>query len=95
MGKEMIRRSESSQSLSSGIRRLAFLCLTFFLVFVVSLYAETYNAILISWDGAQRNHINELLTTKKLPTIQMFKDTGALVDITVEGHPTETGPGHA
>jgi len=62
---------------------------------VFSIYAETYNAILFSWDGAGRERVEELLTNEKLPTVKLLKEQGAFVKIKVEGHPTTTAPGHA
>lgn len=57
--------------------------------------AETYNAILFSWDGAQRQHLEELIAAKKVPAIQAFKEEGAYVPIQVTGHGTVTSAGHA
>lgn len=65
------------------------------LIFVISLSAETHNAILISLDGAQRAHLNELLASGKVPVIKELKAEGAFVDLQIEGHDTGTGPGHA
>ena len=67
----------------------------FCMLFVFSASAETKNAILISLDGAQRAHLYELLGAGKLPAIKELKANGALVEIRIEGHQTETGPGHA
>jgi hypothetical protein len=41
------------------------------------------NAILIGWDGAQRNHVKEMLAAGKLPTLQALSSEGALVAIDV------------
>jgi predicted AlkP superfamily pyrophosphatase or phosphodiesterase len=65
------------------------------LIFVISLSAETHNAILISLDGAQRAHLNELLASGKVPVIKELKAEGSFVDLQIEGHDTGTGPGHA
>ena len=43
------------------------------MVLVVLVSAETYNAVLISLDGAQRAHMYELLAVNKLPAIQELK----------------------
>ena len=43
------------------------------------------NVILFGWDGAQRNHINECLKRKELPTLQKLADEGAYVEIDIEG----------
>jgi len=67
----------------------------FILVLVLSFSAGTYNAILISWDGAQRQHLEELIAAKKVPAIQAFKTEGSFVSIQVKGHGTVTSAGHA
>lgn len=41
------------------------------------------NAILIGWDGAQRNHIKEALSRKELPNLALLSAEGALVAIDV------------
>lgn len=43
------------------------------------------NVILFGWDGAQRDHINECLKRKELPTLRKFVDDGAYVEIDIEG----------
>ena len=43
------------------------------------------NVILFGWDGAQRNHVNECLKRKELPTLQKLADQGAYVEIDIEG----------
>ena len=58
-------------------------------------YSETQNAILISWDGAQRSHLVELIDANKVPGIKSLKDAGAFVEIKIEGHETCTSVGHA
>ena len=65
------------------------------LVIVTAVSAETFNAILISLDGARRERLYSMLAEGKLPAIKGMKENGALVEIKVEGHQTETGPGHA
>jgi len=52
------------------------------------------NVILISWDGVQREHLRELLETKKLPNLARLSANGGLVDIDVVGHQTDTKAGH-
>ena len=64
-------------------------------VFATAASSETYNAILISLDGAQRAHMNELFAADKLPAMKELKTAGAQVDIKIVGHDTATGPGHA
>jgi predicted AlkP superfamily pyrophosphatase or phosphodiesterase len=56
---------------------------------------EQRNAILISWDGALREHVRGNLEKGKLPNLARLAREGALVDIEVTGHPTDTKPGHA
>jgi hypothetical protein len=55
------------------------------------------NAILISWDGAGGDHIRAAVRAGKLPNLaRMTKPgAGALVDLEVTGHGTDTKPGHA
>jgi predicted AlkP superfamily pyrophosphatase or phosphodiesterase len=53
------------------------------------------NAILISWDGALREHVKGDLAKKKLPNLARLAGEGALVDIDVTGHQTDTKAGHA
>ncbi|MFH1825005.1 MAG: alkaline phosphatase family protein [Candidatus Firestonebacteria bacterium] len=67
----------------------------FTLVTISTSFAETYNAILISWDGVQREHFMDLYKSDKLPNIKDLSKEGNLVEITVEGHATSTKPGHA
>jgi hypothetical protein len=43
------------------------------------------NVILFGWDGAQRDHVNECLSRKELPTLQKLIDEGAYVKIDIEG----------
>jgi len=51
------------------------------------------NVVLIGWDGAQRNHVNELLAAGKLPTLAALRDEGALVEIEVTTGATDTKAG--
>ncbi|MHC4591427.1 MAG: alkaline phosphatase family protein [Planctomycetota bacterium] len=41
------------------------------------------NAILIGWDGAQREHVKESLARAELPNLQRLADCGALVAIDI------------
>lgn len=52
------------------------------------------NAILISWDGAQREHVKECLSRNELPNLAALIKEGAMVDIDVIGHQTDTKAGH-
>jgi len=53
------------------------------------------NAILISWDGALREHVRDDLARGKLPHLARLVRAGALVDLEVTGHQTDTKAGHA
>jgi predicted AlkP superfamily pyrophosphatase or phosphodiesterase len=53
------------------------------------------NAVLISWDGALREHVRRDLARGKLPSTARLTRSGALVDIEVTGHLTDTKAGHA
>lgn len=53
------------------------------------------NAILISWDGALREHVKADLAAGKLPNLARLVAHGSLVDIDVAGHQTDTKAGHA
>lgn len=52
------------------------------------------NAILISWDGVQRDHLRELLDAGKLPNLKALIEEGTIVEIDVT-HKTDTKAGHA
>ena len=56
---------------------------------------EERNAILISWDGALREHVRGNLARGTLPSLAKLVSMGALVDIDVTGHQTDTKAGHA
>jgi hypothetical protein len=43
------------------------------------------NVILIGWDGAQREHVDQCLARKELPNLQKLIDQGKYVKIDVEG----------
>lgn len=43
------------------------------------------NIILIGWDGAQRDHVNECLADKQLPNLRRLIDQGVYVNINIEG----------
>jgi predicted AlkP superfamily pyrophosphatase or phosphodiesterase len=75
------------------------------LIFVVILLAtsafkpavrpEQRSAILISWDGAGGERVRAAVAAGKLPHLARLAGEGALVDIEVTGHGTDTKPGHA
>ena len=56
---------------------------------------EQRNAILISWDGAGGEHVRALIAAGKMSSLARLAKQGALVDIEVTGHGTDTKPGHA
>ncbi len=51
------------------------------------------NTLLIGWDGAQRNHLKEMLSQKELPNLQALIDEGDLVFTQVTTGKTQTKPG--
>jgi hypothetical protein len=55
---------------------------------------EPQNIILIGWDGAQRDHVNQSLGRKELPNLQKLIDEGTYVEIDIEGA-TDTKAGWA
>jgi hypothetical protein len=57
--------------------------------------ATDRDAILISWDGALREHVRDDLAAGKLPNLARLVKGGSLVDIDVTGHITDTKAGHA
>jgi len=77
----------SKPSLGSCI---VFMCL---LIPVIGFAAERpQNVVLIGWDGAQRDHVNECLARNELPSLQRLIDGGKYVKIDVEGK-TDTKAG--
>ena len=52
------------------------------------------NAILFSWDGAQREHLNECLSRNELPNLAALIKEGGMVNIDVTIHNTDTKAGH-
>jgi predicted AlkP superfamily pyrophosphatase or phosphodiesterase len=56
---------------------------------------EQRNAILISWDGALREHVRASVEKGRMPHLARLCREGALVDLDVTGHMTDTKPGHA
>ena len=82
----------------TAMRRRVFL-FTFILVGTAAFNSksrpEERNAILISWDGALREHVRGDLAHGKLPYLAKLASLGALVDMDVTGHQTDTKAGHA
>lgn len=54
----------------------------------------TSQALLISWDGAQRAHVREMLAAGRLPHLQRLTREGGFAEVEVRGHRTETLTGH-
>jgi hypothetical protein len=54
----------------------------------------TNQALLISWDGAQRAHVREMLAAGRLPHLQRLIRQGGFAETQVRGHATETLTGH-
>lgn len=86
------------------IKQRRILFAIFVLLFAVAGWALAFNpatppaernAILISWDGAQRDHVKECLSRGELPNLAALIKEGAMVDIDVIGHQTDTKAGHA
>ncbi|MFB0524922.1 MAG: alkaline phosphatase family protein [Phycisphaerae bacterium] len=71
---------------------LAVLCLVAVAPPTVQAVERPQNIILFGWDGAQRDHVNECLSRKELPTLQKLIDQGSFVEIDVEGK-TDTKAG--
>ena len=54
-----------------------------------------YNAVLIGWDGAQREHVKEMLARHQLPNLAALAAEGTLVDIDITTGATDTKAGWA
>jgi hypothetical protein len=54
---------------------------------------EIKNVILIGWDGAQRNHLNEMISHNELPNFSALCREGKKVDIDVTDGATDTKAG--
>lgn len=67
----------------------------FFNGYVQGAEAKPKNVILIGWDGAQRDHLKELLNEGKLPNLKKISLEGTLVDIDVITGATDTKAGWA
>jgi len=52
------------------------------------------SVILFSWDGAQRDHVNECLSRSELPNLAALIAEGKMVNIDISGHATDTKAGH-
>ena len=52
------------------------------------------NAILFSWDGVQRAHLNECLSRNELPNLAALIAEGKMVNIEITDHQTDTKAGH-
>ena len=72
------------------------------LVFLISAFIAASKAedaprgiVLIGWDGAQRNHINEMLAANQLPILAALAKDGTRIDIDVITGATDTKAGWA
>jgi len=72
---------------------LAALCVPAF-CFDPSVPPTERNAILFSWDAAQREHVNECLSRNELPNLAALIAEGKMVNIDIIGHVTDTKSGH-
>ncbi len=63
--------------------------------FKISTPPQARSAILISWDGALRDHVQDRLERKELPRLARLIASGRMVDVEVTGHATDTRSGHA
>lgn len=82
------------------VRRLHVLATALFLVLATSGFhadtpAQRRNAIVISWDGVSREHVQAGLDRNQLPHLARLIREGHLLDLTVTGHTTDTKSGHA
>ncbi|HOK65540.1 MAG TPA: alkaline phosphatase family protein [Anaerohalosphaeraceae bacterium] len=58
-----------------------------------SLSADVRNVIVIGWDGAQRNHVKEMIARNELPSLIALCKEGRLIDIDVTDGATDTKAG--
>jgi predicted AlkP superfamily pyrophosphatase or phosphodiesterase len=89
----MFSHSGTTMRRSHALAGLAILLLA--AAFKPAVPPEQRSAILISWDGAGRERVREAVAAGKLPNLARLTREGALVDIEVTGHATDTKPGHA
>jgi predicted AlkP superfamily pyrophosphatase or phosphodiesterase len=76
-------------------RTAVFFAMIFFAACAGAFAAEPQkNIIIISWDGVQRNHLNELLDAGKLPNLAALAKEGTMIPIDVTTHQTDTKAGH-
>jgi len=57
----------------------------FFVTPTIAAVERPQNIILFGWEGAQRDHVNECLSRKELPSLQKLIDQGTCVKIDIEG----------
>jgi predicted AlkP superfamily phosphohydrolase/phosphomutase len=72
---------------------LGFLCLFLFTGQVHASHEGLQNIILIGWDGAQRNHLKEMIARNEVPNLMALAKEGALVDIDITTGATDTKAG--
>jgi len=85
----------NAQTMKAMRRNAAWVLATILLLAVAAARGEDTgkNVILIGWDGAQRNHANELLAANELPVLAALAKEGAKVDIDVVTGATDTKAG--
>jgi predicted AlkP superfamily pyrophosphatase or phosphodiesterase len=91
----MVRRRQSRRAPHATGLLLGVLILASATAFKPSTPPRLRSAILISWDGALREHINECLKRNQMPNLAQLIQEGRMVDIEVSGHVTDTKSGHA
>jgi hypothetical protein len=64
-----------------------------FFVLNASSVEKIKNVLLIGWDGAQRNHLLDMLNRRMLPNLQALINDGAMANVTVSDHRTDTKSG--
>jgi len=73
-----------------------FLAITILIIFLIhssNLDPDNPNIILLGWDGVQQNHFYELLNQGQLVNVDTLKENGAIVNLTITDHATDTKGG--
>ncbi len=78
----------------STLKRLS-VCLSLLAVFVCNLSGATppTNIVIIGWDGAQRDHLKEMIARNETPNLMALARQGKLIDIDVTDGNTDTKAG--
>ena len=76
---------------------LGFLCLLFCMLSIANLASAAqevpHNIVLIGWDGAQRNHLKEMINRNEVPNLMALAKDGTLTDIDITTGATDTKAG--